>query len=165
MLQTGQDFDGALVAELPERDRRVDLQRPVQLRHGNDGVVGVLRLVVAERLDDRAPEIVLPAADLPRQRRSHPRVAALRRERPNERRPDELADFGVERREEGRQQRRIGMMLEEAVRAGAKAVVWTAERLAHRITGPRIVEPGQQNERAVTHVAVGVLGYVIVLQL
>ena len=40
------------------------LERPFESRNPGEGVEGVARLVVAERLDDGAAEIVLAAANL-----------------------------------------------------------------------------------------------------
>ena len=53
---------------------------------------------------------------------------------------------------------RIGIVLEEAVGDRAQAIVRARQRLAHRVAGPRIVEAGQQDQRAIPDVAVGVLG-------
>ena len=58
-----------------------------------------------------------------------------------------------------RHHRAIGVVLEEAVGDGAQAIVGAGERLAHRVLRARIVEPGQQHERAIAHVAVRVLGH------
>ena len=52
---------------------------------------------------------------------------------------------------------RIGVVLEEAVGDGAQPIVGAGQRLAHRVLRARIVEAGQQDERAVADVAVGLL--------
>ena len=52
---------------------------------------------------------------------------------------------------------RVGIVLEEAVGDGPQTIVGAGQRLAHGVFGARIVEAGQQHERAVAHVAVGVL--------
>ena len=57
-----------------------------------------------------------------------------------------------------RDHRAIGIVLEEAVGDRAQPIVRAGERLAHRVAGARIVEAGQQHERAIAHVAVGLLG-------
>src|SRR5262245_28541487 len=49
-------------------------------------------------------------------------------------------------------------MLEKAVGDGAEAVVRALQGFAHRVPGARIVERGHQDERAISHVAIRVLG-------
>ena len=49
-------------------------------------------------------------------------------------------------------------MLEKAVRDRAQAIVRTRERLPHGVFRARIVEAGQQDQRAVADVAVAVFG-------
>ena len=102
---------------------------------------------------------VLAAPDLAQQRLAHARiVVAVRGERAHERRPDELALLLVERGQELRHHRGIGIVLEEAVRDRAQPIVRAGQRLAHRVLRPRIVEAGEQHERAIADVAVGLLG-------
>ena len=55
--------------------------------------------------------------------------------------------------------RGIGIVLEETVCDRAQAVVGARQRLAHRVDGPRIVEAGQQDQRAIPHITVGMLGH------
>ena len=55
--------------------------------------------------------------------------------------------------------RAIGMMLEKAVGDRAQAIVGAGARLAHRVLRAWIVEAGQEDERAIADVAVGVLGH------
>ena len=65
---------------LPERERRIVLQRAVELGDRDQRVERVRRLVVAERLDDGAAEEVFAAADL-----AHQRLAARADRRPERR--------------------------------------------------------------------------------
>src|SRR6185503_1635988 len=97
------------------RQRRVVLERTVEFGNGGERVERVLRLVVAERLDDGASEKVFAAAGLPQKRLTHPDVVAMRGERANQLGPHELALFLVERGQKLRDQRGIGVVLEEAV--------------------------------------------------
>ena len=52
----------------------------------------------------------------------------------------------------------VGMMLEKAVRNRPQAIVGAGARLAHRILRAWIVEAGENDERAITDIAVGMLG-------
>ena len=78
-LKRRQRLERALVADLAERQRRIVLQRAVELRDRRQRVDRVLRLVVAERLDDGAAEEVFAAADFAHE---HLRARACRRRRP-----------------------------------------------------------------------------------
>ena len=76
----------------------------------------------------------------------------------HQRRADELALFLVERRNEIGNHRAIGMVLEKAVRDRAQTIVGAGARLAHRVLRARIVEAGEDDERAIADVAVRMLG-------
>ena len=67
-LDGRQRLERALVADLPQRERGIVLQRAIELGDGRQRVEGVLRLVVAERLDHGAAEEVLAAADVAHER-------------------------------------------------------------------------------------------------
>ena len=67
LLQRRQRRERALVPDLSERQRRIVLEGAVELRNLDERVVGVERLVVAERLDDGAPKIIFAAPDFPEQ--------------------------------------------------------------------------------------------------
>jgi hypothetical protein len=84
---------------------------------------------------------------------------AVRRERADEQRTDELALLLVERHNQVADERAIRMVFEEAVGDGPKAVVRAGTRFFHRVGGAGIVEPRQQDERAVTNEAIGVLAH------
>ena len=53
-LQTGERLERPLVADSPQRQRRIVLQRSIELRDDRERVVRVLCLVFTECLDDRA---------------------------------------------------------------------------------------------------------------
>ena len=158
LLQHRERLERPLVSDLPERQRRIVLQRTVELRDGDERVVRVERLVIAKRFDDRAAEEVLSATDVSQQRLTHARIVALRRQRAHQRRAHELALLLVEGRHEIGNHRAIGMVFEEAVRDRAETIVGAGARLAHRVLRARIVEAGQKDERAIADVAVGMLG-------
>jgi len=163
-LDGGERFERALVANLPERQRRVVLKRAVELSDARNRVERERRLVVAERLDDAAAKEVLAARHVTDQCLAcggdfHALARRGRSERATDRRTDELALFGVERFDELRDQRAIRVVFEEAVRDGAEPIVGTRQRFAHRVLRARIVEPGQQDECPVADVAVAVFGY------
>ena len=168
-LQAGQRLERAFVADLSQREGGIVLERAFERGAGGDGVEGIRRLVVAERLDHDAAEKILPPTDVPHQRlldasrlgrrcgnRKHP---GERRERPDERRPDELRLLLVERGEQRRHHRAIRVVLEETVGDRPQTIVGAGHRLSHRVLRPGIVEAGQQDERAIADVAVGVLGH------
>ena len=157
-LEPRQHLERALVADLAQRQRRIVLQRSVELRDRRNRLVGVLRLVVAERLDDDAAEKVLAATDFPDERRLHARVGAERGQCPDERRPDELRLLLLERCQELGDHGAIGIVFEEAVCDGPETIVRARQRLAHRVTGSRIVESGEEDQRPISNVAVGMLG-------
>ena len=95
------------------------------MRDGGDRVERVVRLVVAERLDDRAAEEVLAAADVANERLPHAsdrrRCGGERARRATGR--DEFGLLLVERGKQLRHQRRIGIVLEEAVGDGPQPIV------------------------------------------
>ena len=126
---------------------------------GGERVERVARLVVAERLDDRAAEEILAAADLAQQRL--PRRADRRRcaasARTSAGRTNSACSLSSAASSVG-DHRRVGIVLEEAVGDGAQPIVRARQRLAHRVLRARIVEAGQQHQRAIADVAVGVLG-------
>src|SRR5262249_62323430 len=82
-LQCGQRLERALVAELPERQRRIILQRTLELGDAVDRVERELRLVIAERFDDGAAEEVLAARDLWDEGLSDARILGERGQRAN----------------------------------------------------------------------------------
>ena len=79
-----------------ERQHRIVLDRTVELGSRRNRVDGIGRATLAERLDDRDAEEVEPAASLGDERALHLRVGAERRQRGNERRPDELRLLGLQ---------------------------------------------------------------------
>ena len=83
--------------------------------------------------------------------------AAERGERADQRRTHELGLLLVERGEERRHDRAIRVALEETVRDRPQPIVRAGHRLAHGLRRSRVVEAGQQHERPIAHVAVGVL--------
>ena len=81
----------ALVADLPQRKHRIVLQRAIELGDLGERRERVGALVVAERLDHRAAEEVLPLHDQRRSASSRGlRIVAVGGERARQRRPDEL---------------------------------------------------------------------------
>ena len=75
--------------------------------------------------------------------------------RADQRGADELGLFGRQRRQEHRPQRWIGRALEPAVDHLAYAIVGVGNQASHQRRRVAIVETGQQDQRAVTHVLVG----------
>jgi hypothetical protein len=81
-LEGGERIDRALVADLPQRQGRIVLQRAIELRDGGQRVKGPQRLVVAERFNDGAAENILAARDLANQRLPDAVTSALACRRP-----------------------------------------------------------------------------------
>src|SRR5262249_58567904 len=108
-LNRRERFERALVADLSERERRIILQRALELCNGGHRVDGVLRLVVAQRFDDGAPKEVLAAGHFALGRLPYARVVAERGERSNQRRPYELRRLLLERGDELGHQRFVGI--------------------------------------------------------
>src|SRR5438045_7043641 len=70
---------------------------------------------------------------------------------------DELSLLLVERLHELRDEGRARLTFVIAVGDGAQTIVGTRQRLPHGVFGARVVETGQQHERAVADVSVGML--------
>src|SRR5712692_9847835 len=158
-LEPGQRLERTLISYPAKRQRRIVLKRTVEFGDGRQSVERVLRFVIAEGLDDGAPEEILATADLTLERLADTRIVALGGERADERRPHKLALLLVERSQEVRNHRTIRMVFEKPVRDRAETIVGALERFAHEILRPRIVEPGQERERAIPHVAVSMFGH------
>ena len=79
---------------------------------------------------------------------------AVRGQRAGQGRPDELRFFLGERLQQPRRHARLGVVLEIRVGDGAQTIVRIVERRAHHVARSRIVEPGQQHQRAKANVAV-----------
>ena len=168
-LKTGQRFERPLVAHLAKRQRRIVLQRAVQLRHDNQRVDGIPCLVVAERLDYCATEEVFSPFDVANEGlldagRVSSRAGIAKNpndgsQRPHERRSHEFAFFRFERGEESGRHGPVGIVLEVAVGDGAQPVIRAGQGFPHGVLRARIVEAGQQYKRAIADVAVGVLRY------
>ena len=147
-LQTRENRQRRLVADLAERDRGIDLKRPISLGDLGDRPHGIGRLVVAERLDQRAAEVGLPLHDLPGHRLFDLRVSAVGRQRAGQGRPHELGRLGHQRGKQLGHDGRVGIVLEITVSDRAQAIVLLRQRGAHDVAGARVVEPGEQDERA-----------------
>ena len=128
------DLERALVAELPEREHRVVLQRAIELRDLGDRREGIGRAVVAERVDHGAAIEILAAHHERRQRLLHLRLVAVGGERAGQRRADELAVFLVERLQQPRRHAAFAVVLEVGVGDGAQPIVRIVERGAHHLT-------------------------------
>ena len=115
-------------------------------------------LVVAERLDDSAAEEVLALHHQAVQHVANPGIGAVCRERARQRRTDELRLLARQRIEQPREDLRVDVVLEVRVGGRAQPIVGRRERLGHHVARPRIVEPGQQDERAEANVAVRIAG-------
>ena len=113
--------------------------------------------MVAERFDHDAAEEGLPLHDQAFHRLADFRIVGVRGERAGQRRPDELRRFDFEGLEEPRDDRLVRVALEVGVGDGAHAVVLVGHRRDHHVARARIVEAGEDDERAEPHVLVGVL--------
>ena len=157
-LQIGKRGKRGLVANLPQRRYRIVLQWTFefgdldQLAHrGRD-------LVVAQRFDHRAAKVIEAAARIANQGVGDGFV--FRRHRgqgANQGRANEFTFFLVQRRQQLRIQRRLGMLLEISVRDFAQAIVGRGHRLDHRVHRAWIAETGQQRQRLEANEAVAVL--------
>ena len=121
----------------------------VELRHG----VGAVE--VAERLDDRAAEVVDAAGDVDERAPSRtfgssPTAASARMSDGRTNSPSSLASAV----EKSARERAIGVALEIAVRHLAQPIVRRRQRFLHLIRRARIVETGQQHQAAKADVAV-----------
>ena len=162
LLKTCKRLERPRRPDLAKRHRRIVLQRSIELRDGRNGVDSVRGLVVAERFDHGAPKEILASGDLTQQRLTGAGALLVggrreRRHRTHERGPDELALFLVQRCQKLREQAPIRVVLEKTVGDGAQAIVGTRQSFAHRVPGSRIVERREQDEGAISHVAIGVL--------
>ena len=158
-LQLGQRAQRRLVAQLPERQHRIVLERALDLGDLDQAGQGGRDPVVAERLDDAS----CGSSPGPRiaSRISTSRTCGLLRrqrgQRPHQRGAHELAGLLVERRQQARREPRGRVVLEVAVGDLAEAIVRRRERLFHGVHGARIAEAGEQDERLEADVAIGVL--------
>ena len=96
-----------------------------------------------------------PAAGFGDERALHLRVAAERRQRGDERGPDELRLLGLQRGQQRGRHRGLRVRREPAVGHLAHAIVAVAHQAAHQVGRPRIVEGRQQHERAIADELVG----------
>jgi hypothetical protein len=146
-LQRRQRFHCLGILELPERDDGIHLKRPGQPGNFHQLWHRIRRPVIAQRLDHAAAKKILAAIDLDLQRFTYARVLRMRRQRANERRPHELAFFALERLEQRRDHRLIGMVLEIHVRDRPEPVVRIARNFTNQLRSAGIGERGQQHER------------------
>lgn len=114
-LKSGERLERAAVANLAQRKRRIVEERPIECGDGIDRLEGIARLVVAQRLDHRPAEEVFAPPGPPCQDRLNPDIRTVRRQRADQRRPDELRLLPFERRQELRDERWIRVVLEITV--------------------------------------------------
>ena len=121
---------------------------PVSLRDGHERVHRIRCAVIAKRLDNRAPEKILAATHLNQQRVAHACVRSLGRQRPNERRPDELALFALKRLQQLGDYRRRRMVLVVHVSHRPKPVIGIVRNVVNELRCSSVVESSEQDERA-----------------
>ena len=153
-LQRRERFQRALVLQLPKRNHGVDLQRSTEPRDLQERFQRIRRVIVAERLDHGAPEVVLAPAHLLQQRFTHARIAALGRECAHERRSHKFAVFAIERLQQHGSHLAGRMMLVVAVGHRAQPIVRIAHDPAHDGRRARIVEARQQHQGTEADVSV-----------
>ena len=155
-LQAREHGERLPVSHLPQRQRRIVLQRALEARDGDQRIDGVGCLVIAQRFDDAAPEEVLPAHHLAEHRLARARVGAERGNRADERGAHEFRRLLVERIEESAQHRRFGVPLEVRVGHFAQPIVRIVGDAAHHVGNARVIEGGEEDENTEADVAVGV---------
>src|SRR5262249_10601254 len=94
-LQFGERRQPATVADLADRDRRILLQRAIELRHGVDRAERVARFVVTQCFDGGAPKEILSARYFLDERLLNARIRPERGERAHELGPHEFGGLLV----------------------------------------------------------------------
>ena len=158
-LQRRERLERSLVADLADGEDRIVLQRAVELGDVVSAGERVCGLVVAERLDDRAAkEILRPSSPDHSARLELWRRRRMRQARGSAAgRTNSDSSRGSASSSRGRIMR-VDVVLEVSVGDGSQAIVGIVERLRHHVARARIVEPGEQDERAEADVAVRVAG-------
>ena len=159
-LQRNERFERALVADFSQCQHGIVLQRPIELCDADEGLHGVSGLVVAKRFDHCTTEEVHTAVHVDEQRLANfldrPRGCS-RSHGADQGRPDELGLLASGGFEQRRRHRRVGCMLEIVIGDLTQPIVRVGQHLSHHVLCARIVEPGEQHQRAETNKAIGVL--------
>jgi len=144
------------IANPAGRENRVVLERSVEADDRDDRVHRVPGALLAERADDSAAEEVEAPPGFRDERALNHGVVCVRGKGPDEGGTNELGLFGVQRREQCVVKRRFRVDLEPAIGDLADTIIPVCEQPAHDRTRARVVERGQQHQRAVPDKLIGV---------
>ncbi len=113
--------------------------------------------MIPDRLNDHAAEEDLPLHHQAFHRLADGGIIGVRRESTCQRRANELGGFDVERFLQARDDRLVGVALEVRVGDGTHPVVPVGGSRKHDLARPRIVEAGEEDQRAKADVLIRVL--------
>jgi hypothetical protein len=153
-LQARQHRQHGLVSQLPQRQRRIVLQGTLGLGHFDERLDRVGATMITNGFDDDAPEECLALHHQAFHHLPNLGVVRMSGECARELGAHELRFLGLERLDQPRRDRLVGVVLEERVRDGAQPIVLVGDHAGHDIACPRIVEAREQHQRTEPDVSV-----------